>query len=62
MPMVIQPPFPERLTKSKKDGDEKGPLELFPKMEKNLVGNEKTSVGKNISIVSQRKLPFRCKD
>ncbi|XP_021631795.1 uncharacterized protein LOC110629191 [Manihot esculenta] len=62
MQVIIQPPFPKRLIKFKKDEDEKEPLELFSKIEKKLVGNERTSVGENISIVSQRKLPPKCKD
>lgn len=45
IPMIIQSPFPERLVKSKNDGDKKELLELFIKIEKKFVDNERTSEG-----------------
>ena len=35
-PMVIRPPFPERLTKSRKEKEEKENLEIFRKVEVNI--------------------------
>lgn len=61
IPMIIQSPFPERLVKSKNDGDKKELLELFIKIEKKFVDNERTSEGKNISTDSQRQLSPKCK-
>ncbi|PIN21706.1 DNA-directed DNA polymerase [Handroanthus impetiginosus] len=87
-PMVVQPLFPERFSKSKKQEEEKEILETFRKVEvniplldaikqipryakflkelctnkKKLKGNERISVGENVSAVLQRKLPPKCKD
>ncbi|PIN17394.1 DNA-directed DNA polymerase [Handroanthus impetiginosus] len=87
-PMVVQTPFPERFSKSKKQEEEKEILETFRKVEvnihlldaikqipryakflkelcsnkKKLKGNERISVGENVSAVLQRKLPPKCKD
>ena len=81
-------PFPSRLSKSKKEEQEKEILETFRKVEiniplldaikqvpryakflkelctskKKLRGDEKISVGENVSAVIQRKLPPKCKD
>ncbi|PIN01369.1 DNA-directed DNA polymerase [Handroanthus impetiginosus] len=86
--VVVQPPFPERFSKSKKQEEEKEILETFRKVEvniplldaikqipryakflkelctnkKKLKGNERISVGENVSAVLQRKLPPKCKD
>ncbi|XP_052203082.1 uncharacterized protein LOC127808554 [Diospyros lotus] len=81
-------PFPSRLSKSKKEDQEKDILEIFRKVEVNiplldaikqvpryakflkelctnkrkLKGNEKVSMGENVSAVHQNKLPPKCKD
>ncbi|XP_052209235.1 uncharacterized protein LOC127812751 [Diospyros lotus] len=81
-------PFPSRLSKSKKEDQEKDILEIFRKVEVNiplldaikqvpryakflkelctnkrkLKGNEKVSMGENVSAVLQKKLPPKCKD
>ncbi|XP_052203084.1 uncharacterized protein LOC127808556 [Diospyros lotus] len=81
-------PFPSRLSKSKKEDQEKDILEIFRKVEVNiplldaikqvpryakflkelctnkrkLKGNEKVSMGENVSAILQKKLPPKCKD
>ncbi|XP_031270994.1 uncharacterized protein LOC116129387 [Pistacia vera] len=86
--LVTNPPFPTRLTKSKKEEEEKEILETFCKVEVNiplldaikqvpryakflkelctnkrkLKGNEKISMGENVSAILQKKLPPQCKD
>ncbi|XP_062093502.1 uncharacterized protein LOC133799504 [Humulus lupulus] len=57
---VITPLFRSRLRKTKKDEVEHEILENFRK--RKLKGNEKVSVGENISAVLQKKLPPKCKD
>ena len=87
-PLVIPPPFPSRLAKSKKEQQEKEILDVFRKIEINiplldaikqvpryakflkelctnkrkLKGDEKISMGENVSAVFQKKLPPKCKD
>ncbi|XP_031282520.1 uncharacterized protein LOC116141123 [Pistacia vera] len=86
--LVKNPPFSTRLTKSKKEEEEKEILETFRKVEVNiplldaikqvpryakflkelctnkrkLKGNEKISMGENVSAILQKKLPPKCKD
>ncbi|XP_062088503.1 uncharacterized protein LOC133795067 [Humulus lupulus] len=86
--IVIPPPFPSRLKKTKKEEVDKEILDTFRKVEVNiplldaikqvsryakflkelctnkrkLRGNEKVSVGENVSAVLQKKLPPKCKD
>ncbi|XP_062080720.1 uncharacterized protein LOC133785509 [Humulus lupulus] len=55
---VPRPPFPSRLKKFKKEEADKEILETFCKVE----GDEKISVGENVSVVLQKKLPPKCKD
>ncbi|XP_062103127.1 uncharacterized protein LOC133814147 [Humulus lupulus] len=61
-------PFPRRLKKFKKDEADKEILETFLKVEElctnkyKLKGDEKISVGENVSVVLQKKLPPKCKD
>ncbi|XP_062081019.1 uncharacterized protein LOC133785820 [Humulus lupulus] len=68
---VTTPPFPSRLRKTKKDEDEQEILETFRKVKfskelctnkRKLKGNEKVSVGENVSVVLQKKLLPKCKD
>ncbi|KAE8671398.1 ocs element-binding factor 1-like [Hibiscus syriacus] len=76
---AIDPPFPSRFAKSKKEAEEKDQpkglknaikqvpryakvlKELFTNKRK-IKGNEKVSMGENISAVLQKKLPPKCKD
>ncbi|XP_052181983.1 uncharacterized protein LOC127794775 [Diospyros lotus] len=66
--LVTNPPFPTRLNKSEKEEEGKEMLETFHKIEelctnkRKLKGNEKVSMGKNVSAVLQKKLPPKCKD
>ncbi|XP_031276919.1 uncharacterized protein LOC116135362 [Pistacia vera] len=86
--LMTNPPFPTRLTKSKKEEEEKEILKTFRKVEVNiplldaikqvpryakflkelctnkrkLKGNEKISLGENVSAILQKKLPPKCKD
>ncbi|XP_073125943.1 uncharacterized protein [Henckelia pumila] len=71
---VVAPPFPSKLEKSKKIDYENEVLEMFRKVEINiplidaikqiprLRGDEKVSVGENVSAVIKKSLPNKCKD
>ncbi|KAL0326912.1 UNVERIFIED_CONTAM: hypothetical protein Sangu_1769200 [Sesamum angustifolium] len=59
--LITKPPFPERFAKSKRMRKQKRSLKLFASKGK-LKGNERVSMGENVSAILQRKLPPKCKD